>query len=129
MLFRSHLIPPTAPAQGSVVSNELCMKGRSASFVRHVCIDVGGTPMAGQFRAGQSFGVVPPGTDAHGKPQKVRLYSIASTRHGDNLAGNTVSLCVRQLQYEKDGETIIMFRKKLKANGFTDHDIVNGKAA
>ena len=49
---------------------------------------------------------MPAGEDANGKPHKLRLYSIASTRHGDNFNGNTVSLCVRQLQYEKDGETI-----------------------
>jgi ferredoxin--NADP+ reductase len=55
---------------------------------------------------GQSIGIIPEGTDANGKPHKLRLYSIASTRHGDNLEDHTVSLCVRQLQYEKDGETI-----------------------
>jgi ferredoxin--NADP+ reductase len=55
---------------------------------------------------GQSIGIIPDGSDANGKPHKLRLYSIASTRHGDNMAGSTVSLCVRQLQYEKDGETI-----------------------
>ena len=27
--------------------------------------------------------------------------------------------------WERDGETVIMFRKKLKGNGFTDHDIVD----
>jgi ferredoxin--NADP+ reductase len=55
---------------------------------------------------GQSIGIIPDGVDGAGKPHKLRLYSIASTRHGDDLAENTVSLCVRQLQYEKDGETI-----------------------
>jgi len=51
---------------------------------------------------------MPAGEDANGKPHKLRLYSIASTRHGDDFNGNTVSLCVRQLQYEKDGETIMV---------------------
>jgi ferredoxin--NADP+ reductase len=55
---------------------------------------------------GQSIGIIPDGVDSNGKPNKLRLYSIASTRHGDNLEAKTVSLCVRQLQYEKDGETI-----------------------
>lgn len=27
--------------------------------------------------------------------------------------------------FERDGETTILFRKKLKANDFSDHDIVN----
>jgi hypothetical protein len=29
------------------------------------------------------------------------------------------------LGFERDGETTIIFRKKMKADGFTDHDIVN----
>ena len=53
---------------------------------------------------GQSIGIVPPGVDDKGKPNKLRLYSIASTRHGDNLDDKTVSLCVRKLEYE-DPET------------------------
>jgi len=55
---------------------------------------------------GQSVGIMAAGEDTNGKPHKLRLYSIASTRHGDDFEGNTVSLCVRQLQYEKDGQTI-----------------------
>ena len=49
---------------------------------------------------GQSLSVIPPGTDpANGRPHKPRLYSIASTRYGDILDGNTVSLCVRRAEY------------------------------
>ena len=73
-----HIVPPTAPVTGVVTANELCLRGKSASFIRHVCIDVGGTPLEGRFQAGQSFGVVPVGVDERGKPHKVRLYSIAS---------------------------------------------------
>lgn len=37
----------------------------------------------------------------------MRLYSIASTRHGDDVDDKTVSLCVRELEYKNDaGETI-----------------------
>jgi ferredoxin--NADP+ reductase len=49
---------------------------------------------------GQSIGIIPAGTDAAGKPHKLRLYSIASTRHGDRMDDQTVSLCVRQLEYQ-----------------------------
>ena len=34
-----------------------------------------------------------------GKPNAVRLYSIASTRYGDDLDGDSVSLCVRRATY------------------------------
>ena len=42
----------------------------SPNFVRHVTFDIGGTPLEGQMRAGQSFGVIPTGTDTDGKPHK-----------------------------------------------------------
>ena len=48
-----HLVPPTSPVVGTVVKNDICMNGKSASFIRHVCIDVGGTPIEGAFSAGQ----------------------------------------------------------------------------
>merc|ERR1740138_1535931 len=37
---------------------------------------------------GQSYGVIPPGTNPkNGKPNSVRLYSIASSRYGDDMTG------------------------------------------
>merc|ERR1711871_1330609 len=49
---------------------------------------------------GQSYGVIPPGTrEKDGKPHSVRLYSIASSRYGDDMTGNTASLCVRRATY------------------------------
>ncbi len=94
-----HLVLPTAPVVGRLVVSELCTRGRakSAAFVRHVAIDVSGTPLAGQFRAGQSFGVVAPGVDAFGKPRKVRLYSIASPSWGEDGKGNVLSTTVKRL--------------------------------
>jgi ferredoxin--NADP+ reductase len=34
-----------------------------------------------------------------GKPNSVRLYSIASTRYGDDMTGKTATLCVRRAVY------------------------------
>eukprot|EP00245_Coleochaete_scutata_P007427 TRINITY_DN22838_c0_g1_i1.p1 TRINITY_DN22838_c0_g1~~TRINITY_DN22838_c0_g1_i1.p1 ORF type:complete len:375 (-),score=92.15 TRINITY_DN22838_c0_g1_i1:373-1497(-) len=50
---------------------------------------------------GQSYGVIPPGENPKkpGKPNTVRLYSIASTRYGDEFDGKTASLCVRRAVY------------------------------
>jgi ferredoxin--NADP+ reductase len=49
---------------------------------------------------GQSYGVLPPGTNPkNGKPNTVRLYSIASSRYGDDMTGTTTSLCVRRATY------------------------------
>ena len=69
---------------------------------RHMTFDLSGGDL--HYIEGQSIGIVPPGEDDKGKPHKLRLYSIASTRHGDNLEDHTVSLCVRKLEY-KDPET------------------------
>ena len=64
---------------------------------RHMTFDLSGGDL--HYVEGQSIGIVPPGEDEKGKPHKLRLYSIASTRHGDNLEDSTVSLCVRKLEY------------------------------
>ena len=69
---------------------------------RHMTFDLSGGDL--HYVEGQSIGIIPPGEDEKGKPHKLRLYSIASTRHGDNLEDTTVSLCVRKLEY-KDPET------------------------
>jgi len=101
-----NLYKPKAPFLGTVVENYSLVGEGAIGRVNHITFDLkGGDPQL-HYVEGQSIGIIPDGTDANGKPNKLRLYSIASTRHGDNLAGHTVSLCVRQLQYEKDGETI-----------------------
>jgi ferredoxin--NADP+ reductase len=88
---KMNLVKPTAPVTGRVVSTRMCLKGKSNAFIRHVAVDVSGTPLAGSFLVGQSFGVVAPGVDAKGKPHKVRLYSIASPSWGEDGDGNVLS--------------------------------------
>ena len=101
-----NLYKPKDPFIGTVTENYSLLAEGAIGRVNHITFDLsGGNPQL-HYVEGQSIGIIPDGTDANGKPHKLRLYSIASTRHGDNLQGNTVSLCVRQLQYEKDGETI-----------------------
>ena len=101
-----NLYKPKDPFVGSVTENYSLLAEGAIGRVNHITFDLSGGDPQLHYVEGQSIGIIPDGTDANGKPHKLRLYSIASTRHGDNLAGNTVSLCVRQLQYEKDGETI-----------------------
>ena len=97
---------PKDPFVGTVIENYSLVGEGAIGRVNHITFDLAGGEPQLQYLEGQSIGIIPEGTDANGKPHKLRLYSIASTRHGDNMAGHTVSLCVRQLQYEKDGETI-----------------------
>jgi ferredoxin--NADP+ reductase len=101
-----NLYRPKDPFIGTVTENYSLLAEGAIGRVNHITFDLkGGEPQL-RYLEGQSIGIIPDGEDANGKPHKLRLYSIASTRHGDNLEGDTVSLCVRQLQYEKEGETI-----------------------
>ena len=58
------------PVTGHIVSNDSCLKGKSASFVRHTAIDISGTPLEGRCLVGQAFGVLAPGVDERGKPHR-----------------------------------------------------------
>ena len=83
---------------------ELVAEGGSGT-VRHLTFDLSQGDL--HYLEGQSIGIIPPGKDGDGKPHKLRLYSIASTRHGDPMDDKTVSLCVRQLEYQNEaGETV-----------------------
>jgi ferredoxin--NADP+ reductase len=93
---------PNAPFVGKCISNEALIGEGAIGTVQHVKFDLSGGNLT--YFEGQSIGIIPPGQDAKGKPNKLRLYSIASTRHGDDMDGKTVSLCVRQLEY-KDEKT------------------------
>jgi ferredoxin--NADP+ reductase len=99
-----NLYKPKDPYVGTVLGNYSLLADGAIGRVNHITFDLSEGNL--HYVEGQSIGIIPDGEDANGKPHKLRLYSIASTRHGDNLEASTVSLCVRQLQYEKDGVTI-----------------------
>ena len=102
-----NLYKPKSPFIGTVKENYSLLKEGAIGRVQHITFDLSGGDPHLAYVEGQSIGIIPEGEDAKGKPHKLRLYSIASTRHGDNLADNTVSLCVRQLEYKNDaGEEI-----------------------
>lgn len=93
-----HIRKPNDPAVGVVAETRHCTKGgnKAAGFVRHIVLDVSGTEFAGRFRAGQSFGVVVPGQDEHGRTHKVRLYSIASPTGGEDGGGTLMATTVKR---------------------------------
>lgn len=97
---------PNAPYIGKCLSNEELVGEGGIGTVRHLTFDLAQGNL--RYLEGQSIGIIPPGTDKNGKPEKLRLYSIASTRHGDRVDDKTVSLCVRQLEYKhpETGETV-----------------------
>lgn len=92
------LVPASAPVTARVVETRRCTASqKAAGVVRHIAFDIAGTPLAGNFIAGQSFGVVPPGVDAKGSPNKLRLYSVASPRQGEDGNGTVIATTVKRL--------------------------------
>ena len=97
---------PNAPFVGKCISNDNLLGEGGIGMVQHVKFDISAGDL--RYYEGQSIGIIPPGKDNKGKPHKIRLYSIASTRHGDDVDDKTVSLCVRKLEYkdEKTGKEV-----------------------
>lgn len=89
---------PKNPYVGKCVDIYDLVEEGGIGTCRHMTFDISGGDL--HYVEGQSIGIIPPGVDDKGKPNKLRLYSIASTRHGDNLDEKTVSLCVRKLEYQ-----------------------------
>jgi ferredoxin--NADP+ reductase len=93
-----NLYRPNSPYVGKCLSNEELVRAGGEGTVRHLTFDLSAGNL--HYLEGQSIGIIPAGTDDKGKPHKLRLYSIASTRHGDRVDDKTVSLCVRRLEYK-----------------------------
>merc|ERR1719252_302797 len=86
-----------APKIAKVVSVKRIVGPDATGETCDIVIDHGGNM---PYWEGQSFGVIPPGINPkNGKPNGVRLYSIASSRYGDDMTGTTTSLCVRRATY------------------------------
>ena len=93
---------PKTPYLGKCLSNDELVAEGGIGTVKHLKFDLSEGDL--HYLEGQSIGIIPDGEDEKGKPHKIRLYSIASTQHGDDVDDKTVSLCVRQLEY-KDPES------------------------
>ena len=101
-----NIYKPKDPYMGACLSNDELVREGGIGTVKHLKFDLSEGDM--HYLEGQSIGIIPDGTDENGKPHKIRLYSIASTQHGDDVDDKTVSLCVRQLEYQdpESGETV-----------------------
>jgi len=53
---------------------------------------------------GQSIGILPPGVDAHGRAHFARQYSIASPRNGERPGYNNISLTVKRVTEDHQGQ-------------------------
>jgi len=100
-----NLYTPTRPAIATVTGNlRLTAPGASAD-VRHIVLDFATTSFP--VLEGQTLGVLPPGSDASGKPHFVRLYSVASPRDGERPGHNNVALTVKRVTRDHDGAPVV----------------------
>ena len=86
---------PSSPFQAKILETRRLTPQSSRDEIRHIVLDLAGSGIT--YLEGQCIGVVTPGTDEKGKPHRLRLYSIASARSGDDGLASTVSLCVKRV--------------------------------
>lgn len=115
------VVPPDHPVMASVQSSRLCLRSKSASFVRHIEIDVSDTPLAGAFAAGQSIGVLLPGEDGAVPAGQPRPFSIASPSFGEDGEGRVLAITPKR---------IIVERRPFRPDDDSDdHRLIVGRAS
>ena len=90
----------TATVAGNVRVTEV---GREYD-THHIVLDFGSLPFP--VLEGQSIGVIPPGSDARGKPHHARQYSVASPRNGERPGYNNLSLTIKRVLEDYDGKPV-----------------------
>jgi benzoyl-CoA 2,3-dioxygenase component A len=100
----TNLHGPKAPTTATVVGNVQVNEAGTANETHHIVLDFGNMPFP--VLEGQSIGIVPPGTDAQGKPHHARQYSIASPRNGERPGYNNLSITVKRVVEDHDGQPV-----------------------
>ena len=100
----TNLHGPKAPTTATVVGNVQVNEAGTANETHHIVLDFGHMPFP--VLEGQSIGIVPPGTDAQGKPHHARQYSIASPRNGERPGYNNLSVTVKRVVEDHDGNPV-----------------------
>jgi benzoyl-CoA 2,3-dioxygenase component A len=90
------------PVTATVAGNYRLTAADAESDIRHIVLDFGNQVFP--ILEGQSIGIIPPGTDANGKPHYLRMYSIASPRDGERDGYNNLSLTVKRVVENHDGQ-------------------------
>ncbi|MBV9519192.1 MAG: benzoyl-CoA 2,3-epoxidase subunit BoxA, partial [Hyphomicrobiales bacterium] len=89
-----NLFNRSAPAIATVTGNYRLTDADADNDVRHIILDFGDVPFP--ILEGQSIGIVPPGLDADGRAHHIRLYSVASPRHGERPNTNNLALTIKR---------------------------------
>ena len=70
----------------------------------HIVLDFGQMPFP--VLEGQSVGIIPPGIDANGRAHHARQYSIASPRNGERAGYNNLSLTIKRVLEDHQGQPV-----------------------
>lgn len=100
----TNLFPPKSPTTATVVGNFNCTEAGYENQTHHIVLDFGAMPFP--VLEGQSIAIIPPGTDANGKPHFARQYSIASPRNGERPGYNNISLTVKRVLQDHHGNPV-----------------------
>jgi len=100
----TNLHAPKSPVTATVTGNFNCTEAGFDSETHHVVLDFGAMPFP--VLEGQSIGIVPPGTDALGRAHQPRQYSVASARNGERPGYNNVSLTVKRVTEDHQGQPV-----------------------
>lgn len=85
------------PVEATLVSSERITPPEAEAEVRHLVLQFANGSFP--YEEGQSVGVLVPGPHEFGNRHYLRLYSIASPRHGESGSPESFSLCVRRCFY------------------------------
>lgn len=94
----------TATVTGNVRVTEVGRTAGQDYDTHHLVLDFGAMPFP--LLEGQSIGIVPPGTDAHGRAHHARQYSIASPRNGERPGYNNASLTIKRVLEDHQGRPV-----------------------
>ncbi|MGA0612317.1 benzoyl-CoA 2,3-epoxidase subunit BoxA [Caldimonas sp. KR1-144] len=100
----TNLYGPKNPTTATVVGNFRVNESGTENETHHIVLDFGAMPFP--VLEGQSIAIVPPGTDASGRPHHARQYSIASPRNGERPGYNNLSLTVKRVVADHQGKPV-----------------------
>ncbi len=93
-----------SPVRAAVAGNVRVTEVGHDYDTHHIVLDFGALPFP--VLEGQSIGIVPPGVDAHGRPHHPRQYSVASPRDGERAGYNNLSLTVKRVLEDHQGQPV-----------------------
>ncbi len=92
------------PVTATVVGNYRVTDEDTESDIRHIVLDFGAA--AFPVLEGQSIAIFPPGVDSSGRAFHARQYSIASPRDGERPRYNNLSLTVKRVMTDSEGNAV-----------------------